>query len=353
MCKQRIIGSVLLEKFSWRGVEAVIQSRVNSKRFILLLLGVLLLLSGCAGKENHSTSGNASQASQIKKLLCSLPADGVSLYATRLEAGTYSGLVLERKGTSREINLSTTSDPKYPPTLTDSSRNIEDKRNLELTVCNSNQAEPHTLTRWYDPKTLEPQTITLASNGGFKLLTQGLDMDGNYSSLRLKGNGVDAVPAFTIPQLPRDSLPILTSHDWDGDGKLELAVFYAVASGTGVDMHEAHVLNPDTMQEIPIEDPRQVLAKKVSSSLDRDKIKIQLPNRTICLATRDYVPADAKLSESLGGAILTFEIGKNSEIIARSAVDTYATTNYIGDYLITYQFREGAFKMKDIDFKLY
>lgn len=66
------------------------------------------------------------------------------------------------------------------------------------------------------------------------------------------------------------ALPVLVSlADVTGDDRQEIVAFVPTGNGTELSLQEAHVLDFDTLEEIPVEDPSKRLEQSVNSSIAR------------------------------------------------------------------------------------
>jgi hypothetical protein len=104
------------------------------------------------------------------------------------------------------------------------------------------------------PATVEPEQLPQASEEELQLLgsisEEDITLYGRSSGgVLLQANGKEHVFEDWLYMTPRGISPSMQFHDYDGDGKKEIALSLNVGSGTGLAINELRVVNPDTFED--------------------------------------------------------------------------------------------------------
>ena len=176
-------------------------------------------------------------------------------------------------------------------------------------------------------------------------------------------NGKSA--SFDWPGLtPRFILPELLYHDFDGDGKRDLAVILCVGSGSGVSIMDLHILTNKGTEESPDYADHALLGEDVDEWLD-EKISLA-PGRNneyrLDFCGKSYtVKLDVDLSEigevtdvGYGDIVsFSFEGGRIKTTIAVGASFEGMVLEYFGDIEADVVFDGKRFKLENHAFVLH
>jgi beta-lactamase regulating signal transducer with metallopeptidase domain len=72
--------------------------------------------------------------------------------------------------------------------------------------------------------------------------------------------------------------PQLLLNDINHDGQKELIVILTTATGSGVHITEAHIINPETLMETYIENPSAIIMNHVKTEITQDQVGIDIDN---------------------------------------------------------------------------
>lgn len=176
--------------------------------------------------------------------------------------------------------------------------------------------------------------------------------DGLYSEFTLRIN--DKSKTFNWKNAVSQSYaPELIYEDINNDQKEELIVILTEATGTGLHIQNIHVINPDSFEEIELENPFNIFKENVNTNVYKDKIDIEIndkvftvPKEKIDLDTKDWAD-NVMYKNHLGFSI------KDNKIVANLDINIGFLVGYFGAVEIVYDFKDGKYVMDTIDFREY
>ncbi|MEO3945308.1 M56 family metallopeptidase [Gorillibacterium sp. CAU 1737] len=117
--------------------------------------------------------------------------------------------------------------------------------------------------------------------------------------------------------------PSLEEADVTGDGQPEIVVHVPIGSGTGVSVHDVHILRADTLQELPVQDPIEALNKRIRSSItvheDHTDVDVELDGKHV---SRVYTYGKSSWGNGVGfGSIVSYDVadGRLRSLLAGQA----------------------------------
>lgn len=183
-------------------------------------------------------------------------------------------------------------------------------------------------------------------------LTSDTLKNGMFSNMTLSIRGKTKQFSWKSCSEP-EFLPKLNYADVNGDGKEELVVILCEEEGTGKLVQEIHVVNPENLSEIPVQDPLASLKKRTNSRIDDSGIKIFIDNqKAITFSTENVTNLIAKKASWFKalklGSIVEYSM-ENNQIIAEVNAQLSSTAN-LGNYYLIYQYQNGQLKVDGISF---
>lgn len=143
--------------------------------------------------------------------------------------------------------------------------------------------------------------------------------------------------------------PKLLLSDVNHDGKQELAVILTTGTGTGVHVTEAHVLNPDTLAEIYIDNPKAIILKNVKTSITDSQVEVTVDGQKTVIDKADLDIEPAHLFSDIGfDSICKFDV-VNDELTANIGAQI-SPAGFIGYVQITYVLKDNMYQAGEIEF---
>ncbi|WP_127593831.1 copper amine oxidase N-terminal domain-containing protein [Paenibacillus lautus] len=137
--------------------------------------------------------------------------------------------------------------------------------------------------------------------------------------------------------------PVIQYRDVTGDGKPDVVVFYVDGTGTGLYMGEMHVVDAETLKEIPIESLEQAVLNHVQSNIekyaDHFVIKLLIDGKEYVQRIEDDSKDKSYLYDKLGfGAVVRHSLVEGR--LVTEAAGSISPAGFAGDLQITYRFDE-------------
>lgn len=183
-----------------------------------------------------------------------------------------------------------------------------------------------------------------------KINIYGKDVkDGVYNSVILEINGFKK--NFNWQSISNPSFsPQLMLEDINNDGDKELIVNLTTAEGTGLYIHDVHVFNLKSLNEIPVQDPLEIIKDAVKVNITPNDIVVTVDGQQKTIKKADIDSDSSNFFDTLSFSNqINFKV-INNELTAIVGVQISPTT-FIGDLYITYQFKDNSLIYKTIKFK--
>lgn len=140
--------------------------------------------------------------------------------------------------------------------------------------------------------------------------------------------------------------PQLECLDIDNDQKDEIVIILTEAEGTGLLLSQIHILDIDTLQEIPVENPLNYINKQVHTSitkiLNELEISVKIGEKESYLCKRE-LPGSAN-ENIYFGSIIKFEL--EDQNLCCSVPGAYSPAGFVGDFRIYYVYDSVTKSMK-------
>lgn len=170
--------------------------------------------------------------------------------------------------------------------------------------------------------------------------------NGMYENLKLVVN--DKVLNTSWRQCENREIK-LYYQDINNDNAKEVIIILCEGAGTGVDYEKIHVLNSDTLKEIDVENPKNIINEKVKSDILDENIEITI-NDEKTQVPKPKLEYFHHLYEQPGyGGIEKYDI-VNNQIEAEIGVQV-APAVYIGSIIISYGFKDNLFSDESVKFQ--
>lgn len=153
--------------------------------------------------------------------------------------------------------------------------------------------------------------------------------------------------------------PEFVLSDMNNDGKKELIIIITTGHGTGIYTKEAHIFKVDTLEEIQVQDPLEIISKNIKTKVYKDESNVKV---CININGKEYMINSKKLNEiyseqnnkkNFGDTLffrdfIMYEV-KNGKLIATVGGDIFFW-NYIVNIKIEYKFADNRFVSDKIYF---
>lgn len=154
----------------------------------------------------------------------------------------------------------------------------------------------------------------LARAGDVEILAFQPPEDGVYKGITVRTPSRDQTFAWSTSS-NETYAPAVSLTDLTGDNKNELTIILTKGYGTGVLEQEIHVLNPEDVTEIPLENPLEAVREQVSASMtpsdDSMILTLQIDNKGDVVKLYDASYAAVWLDRPGYGSILKYEVRDN------------------------------------------
>ncbi|MEC0123607.1 hypothetical protein [Paenibacillus pabuli] len=147
--------------------------------------------------------------------------------------------------------------------------------------------------------------------------------------------------------------PEVHELDLNGDGKKEIVVLFTAGHGTGIYLGEAHIIDPDTLEEMKMQSLDEIVKQHVKS-----KVRVA-PDQIDVDVTVDGVRSDpSRIDGDTSGGLyneelkfggVTYYSVENGKLVV-SAAGAYGTGLYDGDLTFAYEYKDGEWKASDLKY---
>jgi len=144
--------------------------------------------------------------------------------------------------------------------------------------------------------------------------------------------------------------PKLTLTDLNNDGKQELDIILTESFGSDIYLSSIHVLDINTLEEIPMDNPIEILRKIVKSKIEGEYLNINIQNEIYKVRLFDF-------TDTLTGLWYDVPIGnqvsysvEGNNIVARLSVHIKPPVS-VGNIKLVYQYKDQRFHIVNITFE--
>jgi len=144
--------------------------------------------------------------------------------------------------------------------------------------------------------------------------------------------------------------PKLTLTDLDNDGKQELAIILTESFGSDTHLASIHILDINTLEEIPMDNSMEILKKIVKRKIEGDYLNLNIQNETYKVRLFDFTDNLTGLwyDVPLGNQVSYSVEGNN--IVARLSVHIKPSVS-VGNIKLIYQYKDHRFQIVNITFE--
>ncbi|MHB8986513.1 MAG: stalk domain-containing protein [Eubacteriales bacterium] len=191
-----------------------------------------------------------------------------------------------------------------------------------------------------------PESVASLPEAGATLYA--VERDGMYEKFKLTVNNNSRNFAWKNVNNPTYS-PQLLLNDINQDGKSELIAILTTATGTGVQVTEAHVINLEMLTETYIDNPLAITLKNVKMKVMADRVNIAIGDKNTFIERENIKAERASWFSDVGfGSIVLFTV-ENNELTARIGAQI-SPAGFIGEIKISYILEDKMYQAKNIDF---
>lgn len=171
-----------------------------------------------------------------------------------------------------------------------------------------------------DSTSLDNKGILLGENNGITLTAKPTAENGLLHEVTVDVRGSVSRTFLWNAITDESRSPIIDEADVNGDGVKEIFIRITTGTGTELYMNDIHVLQPDTLEELEVEDPIEALNQRLKSSITQQNnhtyISAELDGKHL---SRVYDYTEGAWWDKIGfGAIISYEL-KGDQIVARLA----------------------------------
>lgn len=179
------------------------------------------------------------------------------------------------------------------------------------------------------------------------------DKGGMYQDIAIDFKGNVYTNPFWVNVTNPAYAPQIDYEDINQDGKKEVILILTKGYGTGVLDQEVHVFHSDEnrLEEILVDNPMAIVHKNVKASLTPNKADIAIGKKRYELNVKSLnLPPNTLFNEMYFGNIIQYRV-KNQQLLA-ILHPQLAPGVFMGNLLITYDYRDHMYQAKSIDYQL-
>ncbi|WP_226681585.1 hypothetical protein [Sutcliffiella horikoshii] len=148
--------------------------------------------------------------------------------------------------------------------------------------------------------------------------------------------------------------PKLFYSDLNSDGLKDLVIILTLGYGTGVIEQEVHVLHDDGehIYEIPVQNPKEIIEKNVKTKITPSQVIITIHEEKQVKMDIKNLGIDTKdlFSSVVTANLIRYDV-INNKLTAIIGAQVAPVGGYIGDFIITYRYKDDKYRLDKIDFK--
>jgi hypothetical protein len=203
-------------------------------------------------------------------------------------------------------------------------------------------------------------TIASAEIEGYEIVSRNIKeditlyakkMNGLYRGFKIDFKGGIYTRPFWNSETSPTYAPQIFYLDINKDQKDELIITLTTGHGTGVLLEDVHVFHTidNRLSDVIVDNPLAIIYKNVKTKLLKEETEIRVGDKEYKV---DITPLEIKpenLFDDIGfGSIIDYEVINNNLMVRVSG--QISPASFIGDIIITYEYRDKMYQAKTIDF---
>lgn len=183
-----------------------------------------------------------------------------------------------------------------------------------------------------------------------------IEREGYLGNFQLEANGVIQHFPYWINVSNPAYWPQLFYNDINQDGKKELVVILTREYGTGLINQDIHVLHENktnlgnVYKEVLVDNPISILLKNVKTKLTKSEAIINIGNEKTDIKIDQFgINPKQLFSDIVTENLVRYEVLDN-ELTAIIGAQISPVGGYIGSFHITYEYKNGMYEVKRIEF---
>lgn len=211
---------------------------------------------------------------------------------------------------------------------------------------NSNKIPVQSVTRERVVATLPKEIINLYAT----------ERDGYLEKFRLEVNGNSHLFPYWMNVSEEAFRPKIYFNDINSNGEIELIIVLTTGTGTGILEQYVHVFHKTktnlgyVYKEILVDNPMAIILKNVKTNLTNSEVIIKIGNKETDINIENLGIKPKNLFSDINtGNITKFDV-LNNELTAIIGAQVSPAGGFIGNFHISYIFKDNMYQMKKIEF---
>ncbi|MFS0870737.1 hypothetical protein [Paenibacillus xylanilyticus] len=147
--------------------------------------------------------------------------------------------------------------------------------------------------------------------------------------------------------------PEVHELDMNGDGKKEIVVLFTAGHGTGIYLGQAHIIDPDTLEEMKMESLDEVVKQHVQSKVNKTSgqitINVAVDGVNVEPSKIEAETDDLAYSDELKFGDVVYYSVENGQLVV-TASGAYGPSEYDGDLTFAYAYQDGEWKAVNVEY---
>lgn len=149
--------------------------------------------------------------------------------------------------------------------------------------------------------------------------------------------------------------PEVHELDLNGDGKKEIVVLYSEGHGTGIYLGQAHILDPESLEEMKLQSLDDIVKEhvhsKVESGSNKIKVEVAVDGIPAKASTLDKAVGEGAYYNQLQFGRVTYYSVEHGKLVAATS-GAYGEGLYAGDLTFAYTYQNGEWKAADLKYSM-
>jgi hypothetical protein len=179
----------------------------------------------------------------------------------------------------------------------------------------------------------------------------GKKMDGLFRSFKIDFKGGIYTRPFWNSETSPTYAPQIFYNDINNDKREELVITLTIGHGTGVLWEEVYVYDTfdNRLYDEIVDHPLTIIKKNVKTKLSTEKAEIIMDDKKWTVDLTPYNIKPENIFDDIGfGSIIDYEVINNHLMVRVSGQVSPAM--FVGDLIISYEYRQNMYQAKTIDF---